>query len=199
MKRIPILIISVLLSSSLLAQLNNNDDFANKNRWYLGGALGFGIGGYSGGVTIGVNPEIGYSLTPWLDGGLVFNVNYYTYSAEYNYGVRQRSLNLGTGVYMRIYPFNGFFLQAQPEYNWTTHNLLNYNYSPAFASEYKQNAASFLAGIGYGTRIVGEMNFYTVLMIDLGSEINSPYRDSYGNQIPIFRSGFNFYLGRKKR
>ena len=58
---------------------------------------------------------------------------------------------------------------------------------------------SILAGIGYGQRQIGHGNYYTVLMIDLLNNVNSPYRDAYGGVIPIVRAGFNVYLHPKQR
>ncbi|MGB3006879.1 MAG: hypothetical protein WBC06_10235, partial [Chitinophagaceae bacterium] len=59
------------------------------------------------------------------------------------------------------------------------------------------SSSSILAGVGYGRRVIGQSQFYTSIMIDLLSDINSPYRDSFGRVQPVFRTGFIFYLGRK--
>ena len=164
---------------------------------FIGGGIGLGIGGWSGGFNIGANPEIGYSVANWLDAGISTNINYYSFRAEVNNGVRQRSINYGGGVFLRAYPIESFFIQVLPEYNWIHTSLFNtYNNQ---TTTINQNAASLLAGVGYGRRIVGQTNFYTVLMIDLGTELNSPYRDSYGAAIPVIRTGFNFYLRPKKQ
>ena len=37
-----------------------------------------------------------------------------------------------------------------------------------------------------------------LIMIDAMKDFNSPYRDQYGRILPVFRTGFSFYLGRKK-
>ena len=73
--------------------------------------------------------------------------------------------------------------------------------------KYREEAPSFLAGIGYGGRVIGQSGFFTVLMFDLGNNTSSPYInsgiDNYGNiqrsRLPILRTGFNVYLGPKRR
>jgi hypothetical protein len=63
----------------------------------------------------------------------------------------------------------------------------------------KADASSFLVGLGYGSRVIGQNQFYTSIMIDALNDINSPYRDQYGRVLPVFRTGFIFYLGRGSR
>ena len=61
------------------------------------------------------------------------------------------------------------------------------------------NSSSFLGGIGYGTRDVGKMNFFTLILVDFRKDLYSPYRTYGGGISPIIRSGLNFYFGRKKK
>lgn len=63
----------------------------------------------------------------------------------------------------------------------------------------KHTASSLLVGAGYGNRMIGESQFYTSIMIDAMNDEYSPYRDQYGRVLPVFRTGFIFYLGRGKR
>jgi hypothetical protein len=60
-------------------------------------------------------------------------------------------------------------------------------------------ASSFLVGVGYGQRMIGQSSFFTVLLFDLGTERFSPYRDGFGNSMPIIRGGFNWYLKSSKK
>ena len=164
-----------------------------KENIFIGG--GIGLGGWSSGFNVGANPEFGYTIAPWLDAGISTNINYYTFRAEVNNGIRQRSLNLGVGAFTRIYPLKGFFLQALPEYNWITTNLKDVRFgSTGETSKIKQEAPSMLLGVGYGSRNIGRSNFYTAIMFDAGNNKASPYIDSYGSKLPVFRTGFNFYL-----
>ena len=163
---------------------------------FLGGGLNLGIA--SGSFGVGINPEIGYSIAPWLDAGVAVNASYNTISADYNYGYSQKSFNYGAGVFTRIYPVQFLFVQIQPEHNWSNNTLRDPYTQISQKINFQSN--SVLAGIGYANRIVGQGNFYTVIMIDLLSDINSPYRDGYNRIIPVIRAGFNFYLkpSRKK-
>ena len=70
-----------------------------KENIFIGGGIGLGLGGWSSGFNVGANPEFGYSVAPWLDAGISTNVNYFSFRAEVNNGIRQRSLNLGIGAF----------------------------------------------------------------------------------------------------
>jgi hypothetical protein len=160
---------------------------------FLGGSIGAGF--TSGSFSIGANPEIGYTIAQWLDAGLVFNINYNSIRADYNYGYRQRSINYGGGPFFRIYPVRFLFLQGQLEQNWIAYNIKNE--STGVTGKTTTKATSFLGGIGYTQRMVGQSSYYMVVMMDLMRDANSPYLDNtYGNKrvIPIIRAGFNFYL-----
>jgi len=189
-----LLIASVLFLSSSFAQESNSDGRNEDHRaWKLnnlfaGGSIGLGAG--SGTFALGANPEIGYSFSNIFDAGILFNVNYYSLSAGANNGDQQRNFNFGSGAFVRAWIFNGFFIQAQPEYNWITQNdnVSGLNYVT------KYGASSFLAGAGWGSRDIGNFNFFTVIMADLGNDPNSPYKDYYGDIIPVIRAGVNFYF-----
>lgn len=197
MKHFLIVVSMLSLSFSSFAQ-DDEDERSGKFRKdniFLGGGLGLGLGGWSGGFNVGATPEIGYSIAQWLDAGISTNLNYYSYRAEVNGGIRQRSFNYGAGIFTRIYPIRNFFVQVLPEYNIIKTNLKDLR-SGSIGEELriKQEAPSLLLGIGYGSRIIGQTNFYTVIMFDAGNNMNSPYIDSYGSKLPILRAGFNFYL-----
>ena len=166
------------------------------NKLFVGGSIGLGYGGGSGGSSffIGGFPQVGYSVLNWLDAGISFNASFTNikYSAI---DVKQNSFNYGAGVFVRGFPFNGFFIQAQPEYNW-----IKYKYKDPYNTEKATvHASSLLLGVGYGTRDVGRSGFFTVIMIDALSNQYSPYRDTYNNIIPVIRGGFYVYLRPKSQ
>lgn len=202
MKKIKFIIViagMVALSVSSFAQ--DEEESSHKFRRdniFWGGSIGLGLG--NGGFSTGANPEIGYSVAKWLDAGISTNFNYFSYRAEYNNGIRQRSFNYGGGIFARFFVFQGFFLQVLPEYNRIKTNFKNMN-AGSVGEEYhlRREAPSLLLGIGYGSRVIGNTNFFTVLMIDAGTNTNSPYIDTYGAKLPILRTGFNFYLRPKRR
>jgi hypothetical protein len=201
MKRI---IVTALLITSVFgatAQEETDDEPVRKgfrrDNTFLGGSLGLGMG--SGTFSVGANPEVGYSIANWLDAGISTNINYFSARAEYNGGWRQRSTTYGAGVFARIYPFNGFFIQALPEYNWITTKLKDMSYAGGQEEKYTQEAPSLLLGVGYGRRMIGASSFFTALMFDVGNNTSSPYIDSYGAKLPILRTGFNVYLRPKSQ
>lgn len=161
---------------------------------FVGGGLNLAFA--SGTFGVGINPEIGYTIAPWLDAGIATNFNYNTISADYNYGYSQRSFNYGAGVYARIYPIENLFLQVQPEHNWSNNTLKDPYTDIKQKINFQSN--SLLAGIGYANRFIGRSSFYTVVMIDLLSDQNSPYRDGYNRIMPVIRGGFNIYLHPRK-
>ncbi len=166
----------------------------DKSKLFLGGSVALGFS--SGSFNVGANPEIGYSVTNWLDVGMGFNLNYLSINADYNYGVTQHSFNYGFGPFLRAYPINFLFVQAQLEQNWIHYK----NIIPGGqTTEFTTNAPSVLLGIGYSQRIVGQASYYTALLFDVNDNPNSPYRDGYNHAIPILRFGFNIYLNKGHR
>ena len=199
-----ILCFTLLLGGMIANAQNDNykDDGPTgfkKENVFLGGSISLGFG--SGSFGIGANPEVGYSLSQWLDAGLVFNINYvsqkYDYNYDYSYDEQVSSFNYGGGVFVRAYPIHFLFLQIQPEQNWITYTDKSYSYN--VTAHTTVTATSLLGGIGYSQRIVGQSSFYTMIGIDLLDNINSPYRDAYGGAIPIIRGGFNIYLRPSKK
>jgi hypothetical protein len=200
MKKFFITTAILLTTISMFAQSEEEEEKSHKFRRdniFIGGAIG--LGASSGGFSAGANPEAGYTIAQWLDAGISTNLNYYSYSAEYNGGVRQRSFNYGAGVFVRLYPIRNIFLQVLPEYNRINTSFKNVS-SGNIGNEYKlkQQAPSLLLGIGYITREVGRSSFYTAIMFDAGNNTSSPYIGYLGSKQPILRTGFNFYLRPKR-
>ena len=202
MKQLKIYILLIGISASLsgLAQQNEVDEPAKgfkKENIYLGTGLNLGFGNHS--FTVGLNPEIGYSFNKWLDAGIAFNVNYFSQNA-YDFGgtTQFRNFNYGGGPYLRLWPVNFLFVQAQPEYNWS--NSTRKDVTTNQSSTFKDNVGSLLLGVGYGTRMIGSSYSYFTLMIDVLQNRNSPYRDLYTNDpLPVLRAGFGFYLKPRRR
>ncbi len=178
---------------------------------FIGGGvgLGFSSNAFGSNINLGITPEIGYSFTKWLDMGVSINLNYYSFNfGDFNGGTtKQRSFNYGGGVFLRAYPLQEFFIQVLPEYNFISTRLTSTSNNGIL--RLNQKAASYLVGVGYGRRIVGQSGFYTALMIDLGQDPSSPYRqttiDANGYAtgstfaIPVIRAGFTVYLRPKNQ
>jgi hypothetical protein len=158
--------------------------------------IGSGINlGFSNGFIIGLNPEVGYSINKIIDAGIATNFTYVTQRSQLsNYS--QRYMAIGGGPFVRIWPIRQIFVGGQYEYNRIT---ISEKINGVVSKLGSANASSLLVGAGYGSRDIGQMQFYTSIMIDAMNDINSPYRDQYGRILPVFRTGFIFYLGRKNR
>ena len=202
MKKIIVSFILVsLFSVSAFAQKEKEKKEGKEDKEEKGGwkgdhlFIGSGINlGFSNGFIIGLNPEVGYSINKVIDAGIATNVTYITQRYQYSNG-SLRYLAVGGGPFVRIWPVNMIFVGGQYEYNSIT---ISEKSSGVITGKEKANAGSLLVGLGYGRRIIGQNQFYTSIMIDALKDINSPYRDQYGRILPVFRTGFIFYLGRKK-
>jgi hypothetical protein len=193
MKKITVsLLLLSLFPFSLLAQENEEEKGGWKNNHLF---VGTGLNlGFSNGFIIGLNPEIGYSINKVIDAGVATNLTYITQRSQFaNSSVRY--LAVGGGPFVRIWPVRMIFLGSQYEYNSISVSEKN---NGVITNKATAKANSVLVGLGYGSRIVGQSQFYTSIMIDVLKDINSPYRDQYGRVLPVFRTGFIFYLGRKK-
>ncbi|MBU3745096.1 MAG: hypothetical protein FGM61_11235 [Sediminibacterium sp.] len=192
MKKYLLIAILLLLKTAVIAQMRNDYSeagFSQSNK-YFGTGLNLGVTGRS--FNIGLNPELGYSVSRWLDAGFAVNFNYYSQNASEFSNIRFQNINYGAGVFARIWPVNFVFFQVQPEYNWISSSQKNVNTQQA--NRFNYSAESLLVGIGYGTRMVGSRLSYVSLMIDVLQNPNSPYRDAYNDPLPVFRAGFGVYL-----
>lgn len=202
MKNLKTLICCILLLTTIGSFAQENDVDEQKGKFkpqniFMGGGIGLGFGNHS--FNAGIAPEIGYSITRWLDAGLAFNINYYSQNAsDFGGSVQFRNFSYGGGPFVRVWPVNFLFLQAQPEYNWTTSSQKDV--ITGQTGTYHNNVGSVLVGVGYGTRVLGSHYSYLTIMIDVLQNRNSPYRDVYTNDpLPVFRAGFCFYLKGKQR
>jgi hypothetical protein len=205
MKKIYVLLAGLIFCIGSFAQeegrSRNNSDYGElkggfkQENIFLGGSLNLGFG--SGQFTLGGVPEVGYSVAPWLDAGIGLNLIYTSIASNTIYNptnTKLRQLNYGGGPFVRLYPVKFLFVQGQFEQNWTKVTIKEDIYS------YKQtvNASSFIAGIGYTQREIGQGGYYFMVGLDLLKNQYSPYvtQNSLGQMVarPIIRAGFNFYL-----
>ena len=192
MKKYLLFIFWLPLPAAIFAQMRsdyNESGFSQSNK-YFGSGLNLGVSGRS--FNIGLNPELGYSVSRWLDAGFAVNFNYYAQNASELNNIRFQNINYGAGVFARIWPVNFIFFQVQPEYNWISSSQKNVTTQQTYRFNYA--AESMLVGLGYGTRQVGSRISYVSLLIDVLQNPNSPYKDAYNDPIPVFRAGFGVYL-----
>lgn len=164
---------------------------------YLGAGLNLGLSNRS--FNAGINPEIGYSISKWLDAGIGLNLNYFSQSfVDFNNQVveKRKSFTYGGGPYLRIWPLDFLHLQVQAEHNWIDQSIKDIPSGTSYKNNY--NVGSLLLGIGYGSRVVGSRLSYITLMIDVLDNRSSPYRDFNNDPMPVFRAGFGIYLRPKR-
>lgn len=201
MKYQKILLTAILLicAFTLFAQerdyVDENKGKFKTERMFLGTGLNVGLANRS--FNFGINPEVGYSITNWLDAGVAINLNYFSQNASDFSSIRYRDFNYGAGTFLRIWPVNFLHIQVQPEYNWI--NSSQKDMVSGQSGVFKYSAESLLVGVGYGSRMIGNSYSYVTLMIDVLQNINSPYRDQYNDPLPVFRAGIGFYLKPKRR
>ena len=173
----------------------------NVNPIFVGGNLV--IGGGAGSFQLGLNPEIYKRVNDYVDIGAATNLFFQSYNPTLSNGLSgtsSRSFQLGAGAFTRIWPLEKFFIQVQPEYNYTWSRFKDRGTEGINAGASRSisfGAESLLAGIGYGTRSENGMTYFSV-MIDLLKNPNSPYRDSYNRADPIIRAGFAFPIRSKR-
>ena len=202
-KIVVLLLISGFCQQSFAQQSrdNNNADYGElkggfkQENIFVGG--GANLGGGSGQFSVGLSPEVGYSIAQWLDAGIGLNIIYNSIAANTYYNptsTKVRQWNYGGGPFVRAYPVNFLFVQGQFEENWTKVTVKNGNIT------YQQtvHAPSLIAGIGYAQRQVGQGSYYIMVGLDLLKKAYSPYvsENNSGQLVanPIVRVGFNFYL-----
>lgn len=212
MKKILSLVILVcVLSSSISAQKEDEKKEEakkgfNKEYLFTGGTLSLAF--YNNTFLIGASPVFGYSLTNWMDAGVVVNYNYSSYR-DYNgvLNAKLRQYVYGGGAFLKLYPVRFLFAQAQVE-----HNFIKQKYIPPSGSPVeKANAdvGSVLVGGGYTTGRFGRAGnpfYYLSILFDVSGNANSPYTDGLGRSIPIIKGGLqiplfqgNGKLGKNKR
>ena len=173
----------------------------NAHPVFIGGNLV--LGGGAGSFQFGINPEIFKRVNNYIDIGSATNIFFQSFNPTLGNGLQgtsSRSFQLGTGGFARIWPHEKFFIQVQPEYNYTwsrfkDRSTIDINSGASRSISF--GAESILAGIGYGTRSENGMSYFSV-MFDLLKNPNSPYRDGFNRADPIVRAGFAFSIGSKK-
>ena len=193
MKKTALAVVLMLftLSPFLKAQEENEERVSGfkKENLFTGGNVIASF--YTGGTVLGVSPHFGYSLTNWLDAAVSLNFIYTGETDQYNYKYRQT--NIGPGAFVRIFPINFLFAQAQFEHNFQTLKII-----PPGSNSYKlkEDVNSLLLGAGFATGRESGNNtyYYFSVMFDALKLTNSPYVDSYGRLIPVIRAGFNIAL-----
>jgi hypothetical protein len=202
-KKLLLLILFALSNSYILKaqEVVKTMPSMNVNPIFIGGNVV--IGGGAGSFQLGLNPEMYKRINDYVDIGAATNLFFQSFNPTISNGLpgtSSRSFQLGVGGFTRIWPIEQFFIQIQPEYNYTWSRFKDRGTEGVNAGASRSirfGAESLLAGIGYGTRSDNGMTYFSV-MIDLLKNPNSPYRDSYNRADPIIRAGFTFSIRSKR-
>ena len=203
MKRIYLIVLTVLCSQFIFAQEKSKDEkekpkFAE--HLFFGGSLNLSLS--SNQFTVGVAPVLGYAFNRWADAGILLNFNYTSFR-DYQYsGDKLHQTIYGPGAFVRLFPLPFLFAQAQYE-----HNFIKLKYYPPSSGPTQKislDANSLLVGAGYTS---GRTNpytafYYLTVMFDVSKADGSPYVDYYNRALPIINAGIVFPLtrsGRNKR
>jgi hypothetical protein len=171
------------------SDMSSGSDF--KQHLMVGGALSLGYA--SGEFLVGANPYVAYALKPWVDAGIVANIQYYSENntATYGNGTYHNTL-LGAGAFARVYPLSFLFLQVQPEENkvWQKESL-----DGQTTGSLSYSVFDFLVGAGlkFGPQGSNSWGFIS-LLFDVSGSTLSPYNGPGGNIEPILRAGYNIGL-----
>ena len=161
-----------------------------KDKLFTGGSANLGFA--TGSTMLGITPQLGYSVTNWLDAGINFNLNYLS-QRDYASTDKIRQTTYGPGAFVRLFPLNFLFASAQFERNFIHQKYI----SPTFQDQVNTlDANSFLIGAGYagGRQKGGNTYYYLSIMWDVAGDPNSPYVDQYGRSSPVIRAGYNIGL-----
>lgn len=147
MKRNFILISCLLFTLAVVAQEEEKEKGIDKNKIFVGGNFGFGLG--TGVASVNLSPQVGYYFSNWFAAGAGVNGIYRSYKErglndavlyKENYGVA------GLNIFGRLFPVSFLFVDLQPELNYVWGKQENF-YPPA---EYKVNKTvpALLGGAG---------------------------------------------------
>jgi hypothetical protein len=203
MKKKLLILTLIALSNSMIVnaqEVLKTMPSMNAKPIFIGGNLV--IGGGAGSFQLGLNPEMYKRVNDYVDIGAATNLFFQSFNPTIGNGlsgVSSRSFQLGAGAFTRIWPLEKFFIQIQPEYNYTWSRFKDRGTEGINAGASRSirfGAESLLAGIGYGTRSENGMTYFSV-MVDLFKNQNSPYRDAFNRADPVIRAGFAFPIRSK--
>ncbi|RYY70799.1 MAG: hypothetical protein EOO13_05340 [Chitinophagaceae bacterium] len=196
-KNIGLLMVAVMLGTAAFAQDEDEkkpekEHGFKKENLFTGGTVNVQFGNRF--TSLGIGPYFGYSVNKYLDVAAAVNFNYTSERISDFTKEKVRQTIYGPSAFVRIFPVKFLFAHAQYEFNF-----LKVKYIPGsgFPNEkYSTDAHSFLIGPGYaGGRGEDNKSFYYISVLwDVGSNINSPYKDVQNRAVPVIRAGYNIAL-----
>ncbi|MFO0414430.1 MAG: hypothetical protein ACK50E_02165 [Bacteroidota bacterium] len=183
MRTLAFLFLIFIISQTAVSQEKGFD----RRRVFIGSGINLG---FFNGFILGLNPEVGYTVGKVLDVGISTNFTLITQNDPFSPN-RDRLVTLGGGPFLRIWPLSQFFVGGQFEFNSISFTR---NANGVLVFKDRRTAPSLLVGGGYGSRFIGQSQFYTSILVDVMGDPNSPYTDQFGRMQPVFRTAFTFYL-----
>jgi hypothetical protein len=192
-KKLLLLLLVCCCSLSTFAQEEEDKESTTggfkKELLFTGGTINLSF--FNGATVLGASPQLGYSVTQWLDAGVIFG---FTYSSQRdNFNNKFRQTIIGPGAFVRIFPVNFLFISAQFEHNFIKQKYL---YSTGGSEVNNRDVSSMLVGAGYCSGREGRNTpyYYFSVSVDMLNNRNSPYTDQYNNLLPVVNAGFNIPL-----
>lgn len=184
--------------ASLAGEDESESGFFKKEKLFTGGSFTFSF--LNNGIAFGVNPHLGYSVTNWFDVALSMNVNHFGQRDIQFAGDKIRQMTYAPGAFVRVFPLNFLFLQAQYEHSWIRQRYVYPSGNSIPDDITRLDAGSLLLGAGYsGNRRPGSNSyFYFTVLYDVLEDPQSPYVNSAGRAFPIFRAGVNIALFQRR-
>ena len=186
----------ICLSASAQTTIQTNNLETPSPIFFGGGIV---LGGSANSFQLGLNPELVKSYNQYIDLGAAINLYYASFKSidpTGNISSRSNNTQFGLGGFMRVWPIEQFFIQVQPEYNWTFTNAKSYTNGNTGSSSV--SAPSVLTGIGYGKRNENGFSYFSI-MFDIVNSNQSPYKMGQLTAQPIFRAGVGFPVFRAKK
>lgn len=157
-----IILFVALNLNAQITTIQTNKLMEPERPWMIGGGLV--LGGGSGSFQIGINPEMVKSYNDYIDLGVISNIFYSSFRTTEISSTNEkfRKMQFGLGGFARLWPVNEFFLQVQPEYNWTWAKQVNVVSNSS--NKVSVSATSVLAGIGYGKRTENGFSYFSIML-----------------------------------
>jgi hypothetical protein len=197
MKKLLMILLLAALAANSFAQDDKEPErkgLFRKENLFTGGNLSVSF--FSGGTLLGLSPFFGYSINKYVDVAVSMNFNYISQRDIVENGDKQRTTFVGPGAYVRLFPVNFLFAQAQYENNYIRLKYIPARGSSLVGETYKYDVSSVLVGGGYCSGRGGTRSnfFYVSLLWDVTKNPQSPFTDNLNRAIPIVRSGFQIAL-----
>ncbi len=131
-------------------------------RMYYGGHLNLSFGKYT---VIGVQPIIGYKITPRLSAGLKIR---YDYIKDKRYTTPYTTSNYGGSIFARYRVIPAIYLHAEYAYN-------NYELFYSTEGSHREWVPYLLLGAGYSQRVGANSWLNFQILFDVLQDSDSPY------------------------